>query len=207
MLTRYNIRESKYRTIPRAYKTTNYNLSGILFKFRLHTTSTNSYSDTQDISKKNRPKKANLSTYKYQSHYPKHFPDFNSIGFKCVKKGTISNKNVPPYEPLAKYSDPTEKVPKLHPLLEHVLYSPGAHFSMDPRTRHKNYPSFLRNIPSINDFKFDKVIGFVPPNKDKRLMTIAKEINDNNTARHKKIKYYSSTSSMTGVLKLSLIHI
>ncbi|GME70196.1 unnamed protein product [[Candida] boidinii] len=201
MLTRYNIRESKYRTIPRAYKTTNYNLSGILFKFRLHTTSTNSYSDTQDISKKNRPKKANLSTYKYQSHYPKHFPDFNSIGFKCVKKGTISNKNVPPYEPLAKYSDPTEKVPKLHPLLEHVLYSPGAHFSMDPRTRHKNYPSFLRNIPSINDFKFDKVIGFVPPNKDKRLMTIAKEINDNNTARHKKIKYYSSTSSMTGVLK------
>lgn len=201
MLTRYIIRGGKNQTIPKACKTTNYSSSGILFTFRFHTTSTSSHSEKVDKSNKPKSKKANVSTYKYQSHYSKHFPDFNSLGFKCVRKGTISNKNVPPYEPLANYSDPIENVPKLHPLLEHVLYSPGAHFSMDPRTRHKNYPSFLRNIPSINDFKFDEVIGFVPPNKDKRLIKIAKEINESNIAPHQKIKYYSSTSSMTGVLK------
>ncbi|ODV86847.1 hypothetical protein CANARDRAFT_187098, partial [[Candida] arabinofermentans NRRL YB-2248] len=68
----------------------------------------------------------------------------------------------------------------------------------DPRTKRFNFDPHLLNIPSIDDFRFDTVPGFIPSGKDETLADIATELN---TTKANSVKYYSSTSSMTSVLK------
>ncbi|GME71090.1 unnamed protein product [Ambrosiozyma monospora] len=124
-----------------------------------------------------------------------------------VAHGTIHKtpKNV--YTPLDKYSDPLSNVPSVNPDLQRVLFSPGVHYASDPRTKKPNIENRIRNIPNLNQFRFDKLPKFCPPSLDPKLLEIAHQFNSSNDVKDKrlqrqqgKIKYFSSTSSMTAIL-------
>ncbi|KAG7804566.1 hypothetical protein KL944_000312 [Ogataea haglerorum] len=105
------------------------------------------------------------------------------------------------YNPLPKYCSPNSEIPGLCHNLDRVLFSPGVHYMQDPRTRKYNFSPDLKEIPSIDDFRFDLIAGFVPPNKDPLMVKIGEEINASSNENQKSIKYFSSTSSMTNTLK------
>lgn len=83
------------------------------------------------------------------------------------------------------------EVPRLHPDLERVLFSPGVHFLKDPRTNVYNFSKHFEHIMSIKDFDFDKLPAYVPSGKDSQLARLA--------SKHHKT-YTGSTSSLTGLL-------
>lgn len=84
-----------------------------------------------------------------------------------------------------------EEIPRLAHNLDRVLFSPGVHFLQDPRTRVYNFSPFLKKIISHKDFNFDAIESFQMVSKDTVLLERAKEFSK---------QFYSSTSSMTGVL-------
>ncbi|SCU90309.1 LAMI_0E01508g1_1 [Lachancea mirantina] len=84
------------------------------------------------------------------------------------------------------------KPPKLSHELERVLFQPmNFHRLQDPRSGVYNFSPWLENIIKVNDFDFSAISGFVTPSKDATMMDLAET--------HQK-KFYSSTSSMTGIL-------
>ncbi|KAH3666062.1 hypothetical protein OGAPHI_004251 [Ogataea philodendri] len=113
---------------------------------------------------------------------------------------SASLDSVAPYVALTDYSSDKSQIPGLAHNLESVLFSPGVHYMQDPRTRRFNFSPTLQHIPSIDDFRFDLIAGFVPPARDAIMEKIASEINQN-VGSHEKIRYFSSTSSMTNTLK------
>ena len=122
---------------------------------------------------------------------------------EVVFERSISNlKSTDIYTPLKGYCDPIDNVPDICPELQGVLFSPGVHYMRDPRTRHLNFSPELLNIPNVDNFKFDKVTPFVSPTHDQRLLKIAEAFNTKTPASEKKLKYYSSSSSLTGILRL-----
>ncbi|KAG7665313.1 PET127 [[Candida] subhashii] len=84
-----------------------------------------------------------------------------------------------------------KKIPVLAHNLDRVLFSPGVHFLQDPRTRVYNFDPFLKKVISHKDFNFDTIETFQRVSKDTTLLEKAKEFSK---------VFYSSTSSMTGVL-------
>lgn len=118
-----------------------------------------------------------------------------------IKRRVFNSKTIPEYEPLSKYTDPIDKVPNISPSLRSVLFSPGVHYMKDPRTRHVNFNPSLLNIPHIDNFKFDKITPFVSPSHDKRLVEVSRLANSETVDPGSTIRYYSSTSSLTGILR------
>lgn len=110
---------------------------------------------------------------------------------------TISYGQAPGYKALDRHTDPIESVPNICEVLKPILFSPGVHYAEDPRTKHNNY-EYPVDIPHVDDFKFDKIKAFIPASRDERLLAIARKENKHNK---RKIKYYSSSSSLTAVLK------
>ncbi len=120
-----------------------------------------------------------------------------------VLQRSLSNlKRTDKYTPLEEWCDPIDNVPDICPELQSVLFSPGVHYMRDPRTRHLNFSPELLNIPNVDNFKFDKVTPFISPNRDQRLLKIASSINSSSSPGEPKLKYYSSSSSLTGILRL-----
>lgn len=93
------------------------------------------------------------------------------------------------YQPLDVQQE--TQVPNLKHSLSRVLFSPGVHYLQDPRSKVFNFDPYLQNILPVNEFNFDHVTQYVTSHKDKAMMTISEKLGT---------KYYSSTSSMTGIL-------
>jgi hypothetical protein len=128
--------------------------------------------------------------HKYDFHRPKsHDLEFDKIKpSKTIYNGIIRPSQVD-YEPIeVPNQDP---IPKLKHKLSRVLFSPGIHYLQDPRTGVFNFNPFLQNILPVDQFDFAAITTFVTASKDQILTKLAKE---------HKLKYYASTSSMTGVL-------
>lgn len=83
------------------------------------------------------------------------------------------------------------QVPTLKHKLSRVLFSPGVHYLQDPRSKVFNFDPYLQNILPVNEFNFDHITQYVTSHKDKAMMEISEKLGT---------KYYSSTSSMTGIL-------
>ncbi|CDO93914.1 unnamed protein product [Kluyveromyces dobzhanskii CBS 2104] len=84
------------------------------------------------------------------------------------------------------------KPPKLQHSLSRCLYQPMNIVPLrDERTNVFNFTPFLQHVIRVEDFNFDSIAPFISPSEDVRLKKITAEMNK---------KFYSSTSSMTGVL-------
>ncbi|KAJ3130409.1 hypothetical protein HK100_008084 [Physocladia obscura] len=75
--------------------------------------------------------------------------------------------------------------------LDRVLFNPGVHYLKDPRTNHFNFDESLYVVTQPEDFNFESL----PPYKIASGDPILKEL-----ALKHKMKYYSSTSSITNLL-------
>lgn len=113
---------------------------------------------------------------------------FDSIKPSSTVFSGIMNSNIE-YTPLTVPNQ--EDVPKLQHKLSRVLFSPGIHYLQDPRTGVFNFNPYLQNIMPVDKFDFDAISTFITASKD--------EILSNLTKQHG-LKYYASTSSMTGAL-------
>lgn len=82
-------------------------------------------------------------------------------------------------------------IPKLQHKLSRVLFSPGVHYLQDPRTQVYNFNPYLQDIMPVDQFDFDAISTFVTASKDETLTALAQANG---------LKYYASTSSMTGAL-------
>ncbi|CAK7897257.1 putative mitochondrial translation system component Pet127p [[Candida] anglica] len=110
----------------------------------------------------------------------------HSDNFRGKGKIHVGDKPVIQIKPLE-----GDKVPRLAHNLDRALFSPGVHFLQDPRTRVFNFPPYLKNIIKLEDFDFESISAFTASSKDKLLLAEA--------VKHGK-QFFSSTSSMTGVL-------
>lgn len=120
-------------------------------------------------------------------------------------KGVLKQKFLPEYVSLTKFNDESTLVPELSHDLPKTLFSPGVHYLTDPRTGHLNFDKSLLDIPHIDKLKMDKISNFTPSSRDTKLLTIASTLNKKKQKKHPNskspaIKFFSSTSSMTGVL-------
>ncbi|KAJ1928806.1 hypothetical protein IWQ60_001709 [Tieghemiomyces parasiticus] len=86
---------------------------------------------------------------------------------------------------------PYRTLPRLDHNLDRVLFNPGVHVLLDPRTQVFNYDPWLRDVPPPNQFDFDKLAPFITPSQDQRLARLAKR---------RAARYVGSTSSMTSVM-------
>lgn len=128
------------------------------------------------------PRRAN---YQFHRH--------ESLLFDQKYKNTILEEHINSYESnYTSLSVPNHStLPKLEHKLSRVLFSPGVHYLQDPRSQVYNFDPYLSNILPIDQFDFDSITKYVTSSKDETLAQVAKE---------NKSKFYSSTSSMTGVL-------
>lgn len=112
-------------------------------------------------------------------------PSYNDIEFSI----TLDPKSFPlqKIEP----SIPQDETPRLEHDLDRVLFSPGVHTIKDLRTNVYNFPPHLENIISIREFDFQNVPTFVPSAQDTVLADLTAS---------QKLKYSTSTSSLTSVL-------
>ncbi|KAF7299066.1 hypothetical protein MIND_00854900 [Mycena indigotica] len=90
-------------------------------------------------------------------------------------------------EPLS----PQNPIATLSHGLERVLFNPGVHWLQDPRSRVYNFSPYLEHIPKVNDFTFEKLVGFVKSSKDEELQALAQ--------REGRL-FAGSTSSLSGML-------
>ncbi|QPG72909.1 hypothetical protein FOA43_000212 [Brettanomyces nanus] len=121
---------------------------------------------------------------------------------KTLFRRRISNfDGMAQYISLANFNDSIDKVPNVYPELKNVIFSPGVHYMQDPRTKRINFSPSLLDIPHVDDFKFDKVNPFISPSHDSKLLEVANAHNCSNTDADDSIRYYSSTSSLTGILR------
>ncbi|GMM36870.1 Pet127 protein [Saccharomycopsis crataegensis] len=110
------------------------------------------------------------------------------------------------YEPI-KPNFPQLPVPPLAHNLSKVLFQPNVYHQLqDKRTRVYSFPPFLENVVSVDKFDFNKVKAFIPSGRDPVLLEMASDVNKRRNNKNdpesvrEKVKYYSSTSSMTGLL-------
>ncbi|SCU84276.1 LAFA_0D09098g1_1 [Lachancea sp. 'fantastica'] len=88
--------------------------------------------------------------------------------------------------------DTETKPPRLCHELERVLFQPmNFHTLQDGRSGSYNFSKWLEDIIRVDDFDFDAVSAFVTASKDETMLKL--------TELHQQ-RYYSSTSSMTGIL-------
>lgn len=59
--------------------------------------------------------------------------------------------------------------------LDRVLFNPGVAFVRDPRSGVYNLPPELEQLPSLDDFAFDKLPQYITSSKDEALMELAKD--------------------------------
>ncbi|KAJ3242112.1 hypothetical protein HDU81_007866 [Chytriomyces hyalinus] len=125
---------------------------------------------------------------------------------KNKKKKKVQNKDVS-QTPTAEKSALVEKpflfetvpheetshiqVAKLAHGLDRVLFNPGIHWLKDPRTNHFNFDPFLETVTQPEDFNFNAMPPYRLASADKILLSLTK--------KHDR-KYFSSTSSITGLL-------
>ncbi|ODV93383.1 hypothetical protein PACTADRAFT_51981 [Pachysolen tannophilus NRRL Y-2460] len=148
----------------------------------------------------NRTQKQNLDKKPKFGSSQKTGPSLNSSG--APKKAGISRqkklnsnnwKSLDPASIFYKVIEPPQKVPvaELAHNLDRVLFSPGIHYLQDPRSRVYNFTPYLKNIMPVSEFDFKCIGEYVTSSRDKVLGKLTSELNK---------KYFSSTSSMTGVL-------
>lgn len=106
---------------------------------------------------------------------------------KGIKKITATKLELSPFTDVQQ-----PPVPRLHHGLDRVLFNPGVYQLQDPRTRIFNFDPYLHKILPVDQFNFKAVQEYETSSKDKRLGEIAKK---------EKMRYYGSTSSMTGMLR------
>ncbi|KAI0711197.1 mitochondrial protein Pet127-domain-containing protein, partial [Fomitopsis betulina] len=71
--------------------------------------------------------------------------------------------------------------------------SPGVHWLTEPRSKFDNFASYLKEVPSVSEFAFERLTGFVTSSRDSELLSLAKS---------HECKFAGSTSSLTGMLSL-----
>ncbi|KAG7892862.1 hypothetical protein KL936_001036 [Ogataea polymorpha] len=153
-------------------------------------------SNSKELQNSSRKKKTRLKQDVKRLH-----KSIRSSPHRKIYQYSTSLEDAHKYNPLPKYCAPSSEIPDLRHNLDRVLFSPGVHYMQDPRTRKYNFSSDLKDIPSIDNFRFDLIAGFVPPNKDPLMVKIGEELNASSNENQKSIKYFSSTSSMTSTLK------
>ncbi|SCU88912.1 LADA_0E12728g1_1 [Lachancea dasiensis] len=95
------------------------------------------------------------------------------------------------FEPVA-LQESESKPPRLCHELDRVLFQPmNFHTLQDSRSGTYNFSKWLEDIIRVDDFDFDAVSEFVTSSRDKDMLQLAEKYQK---------RYYSSTSSMTGVL-------
>ncbi|KIM43393.1 hypothetical protein M413DRAFT_444219 [Hebeloma cylindrosporum] len=119
---------------------------------------------------------------------PRSPPPHVHLG-ELVREGTIEAKS----NILADVEPVNEHLPvdTLAHGLDRVLFNPGVHWLQDPRSRVYNFTPWLQRIPKVNDFAFERLIGFVSSSRDEDLRELA---------RREKRQFAGSTSSMSGML-------
>lgn len=99
------------------------------------------------------------------------------------------------FEPLALERETLDvqkqTVPSLSYGLDRVLFNPGVYHVQDPRSRVYNFDPYLQKILHPKHFDFASLDEFKSPSSDNTLSSVAE--------KHK-VKYFSSTSAITGVL-------
>ncbi|KAI0322038.1 mitochondrial protein Pet127-domain-containing protein [Amylostereum chailletii] len=75
--------------------------------------------------------------------------------------------------------------------LERTLFNPGVNWMQDPRSGVYNFDPWISTVPSVKDFAFERIPGFISSAQDRDLWTLAK--------REGKM-FAGSTSSLTGLL-------
>ncbi|KAH3675744.1 hypothetical protein WICMUC_002536 [Wickerhamomyces mucosus] len=129
--------------------------------------------------------------FKIPSNYHREFDkrdSTNNNNDKFVSLNTIQPNHLN-YNPIeVPNQDP---VPTLKHKLSRVLFSPGIHVLQDPRTKVYNFNPYLSKLLPNEEFDFNKISSYIPSSKD----TILNKLSNSYGA-----KYYSSTSSMTGLL-------
>ena len=146
--------------------------------------------------------KATLS-YNSNLTVSKHKPLLPEIADILKRSEQENEANEISFELRNPFSENLERVPKelvektgKPPLLEHdlkkCLYQPMNIFPLrDTRTDVFNFTPFLEYLIDVDNFNFDGISQFTPPSKDKNLLEIAKKMDKS---------FFSSTSSMTGIL-------
>lgn len=84
-------------------------------------------------------------------------------------------------------------IPRLCHGLDRVLFNPGVYQIQDPRSRVFNFDPFLQKVLPVSEFNFNALQQFETSSQDATLKALAKQ--------RRGVKYYGSTSSMTGILK------
>lgn len=106
---------------------------------------------------------------------------------KGVRKITAASLEL---EPVTGMEQPP--VPRLHHGLDRVLFNPGVYQLQDPRTRLYNFDPYLHKILPVDQFNFKALQEYETSSQDQTLGQIAAD---------QKMRYYGSTSSMTGMLR------
>ncbi|CCH40909.1 putative mitochondrial translation system component [Wickerhamomyces ciferrii] len=123
--------------------------------------------------------------------YPLHQSDDHISAYDHVQSPIFQkqyNTN-PIYEPI-----PVEQkgeVPPLQHQLSRVLFQHGPQFLQDPRSKVYNFDPFLQKIIPLDEFNMNLIPGYITSSKDKIMLELSSKLHT---------KYYSSTSSMTGIL-------
>lgn len=125
--------------------------------------------------------------------------DENTEKFTELKQEYVESEKLPEYIPLKSFSAHYGQIPRLKHHLKSTLFSPGVHYLSDPRTGVFNFHESLGDIPHVNQFKMDKISNFTPAGRDTSLLNLSNFINGEEQYKEP-ISYYSSTSSMTGIL-------
>ncbi|THH19214.1 hypothetical protein EW146_g1928 [Bondarzewia mesenterica] len=86
---------------------------------------------------------------------------------------------------------PQQPIAKLGHGLDRILFNPGVSWLQDPRSRVYNFTTWLESIPSVKDFAFERLGGFISSSRDQDLWSLAKR--EGRT-------FAGSTSSLTGLL-------
>ncbi|SCU94509.1 LAME_0F07712g1_1 [Lachancea meyersii CBS 8951] len=103
-----------------------------------------------------------------------------------------SKASLEPLGPLGTNDGAALKPPRLCHELERVLFQPmNFHTLQDGRSGFYNFSKWLEDIIRVDDFDFEAVSAFVTASKDQNMLKL--------TELHQQ-RYYSSTSSMTGIL-------
>ncbi|BAO41068.1 putative mitochondrial translation system component PET127 [Kluyveromyces marxianus DMKU3-1042] len=90
------------------------------------------------------------------------------------------------------YTGELSKPPTLKHSLTQCLYQPMNIVPLrDNRTSVFNFTPFLESLIDVEDFDFDGISPFIPPSQDPKLAKITENMDK---------RYFSSTSSMTGLL-------
>ncbi|ETW81737.1 hypothetical protein HETIRDRAFT_237178, partial [Heterobasidion irregulare TC 32-1] len=86
---------------------------------------------------------------------------------------------------------PQQPIAQLAHGLDRVLFNPGVSWLQDPRSNVYNYTTWLENVPSVKDFAFERLGGFISSSRDQDLWSLA---------RSEKRTFAGSTSSLSGLL-------